>query len=211
MDYKIIESGSTGNATLLNGDILIDCGVSYKALSSVVRSLRLVLLTHIHSDHFNKATIKRLAKERPTLRFGCCKWLVNDLLTLGVQVGNVDIYQVGKWYSYTAFQVATLNLYHDVQNCGYRVQIKGDRAIYMTDTATVEGVQAKNYNLYLVEANYIEEEIKEKIKAKEELGEYAYERRVIQTHLSKEQCDKFLLDNMGDNSEYAYLHQHKDR
>ena len=76
MNYKILNSGSDGNCTLINDIIAIDMGVSYKLLTPHVEKLRLVLLTHVHSDHFNKATIRRLAKDRPTLRFGCCKWLV---------------------------------------------------------------------------------------------------------------------------------------
>ncbi|WMI81909.1 MBL fold metallo-hydrolase [Anaerotignum sp. MB30-C6] len=210
MKFNIISSGSTGNATVLNDEILIDCGVSYKSLVGVMRGLKIALLTHIHGDHFNRTTISRLAKERPTLRFGCCEWLVRDLLDCGVDEKNIDVYQIGKWYDYTAFQVATVRLYHDVPNCGYRVQIQGRKAIYMTDTVSVEGIQAKDYDLYLVEANYIDEEIQEKIKEKEQLGEYSYERRVLQTHLSKEQCDEFLMENMNDKSEYVYMHQHKD-
>lgn len=34
----------------------------------------------------------------------------------------------------------------------------------MTDTKTVEGISAKNYDLYLVEGNYDEDEIEERIK-----------------------------------------------
>lgn len=209
MNYKIIASGSTGNATVLGSGILIDCGVSYKALEKAIPVIKLVLLTHIHGDHFNKTTITRLAKERPTLRFGCCDWLVYDLIGCGVNAKNIDVYKIGKWYDYRAFSVSPVNLYHDVPNCGYRVQIQGDKAIYMTDTVTVEGIQAKDYDLYLIEANYIEEEIQEKIREKEANNEYCYERRVLYTHLSKEQCDEFLLENMGDNSKYEYMHQHK--
>ena len=72
--YNIISTGSDGNATILEDFVLIDCGVPYKALEPYVTKLKLVLLTHIHSDHFQKRTIKRLAEERPTLRFGCCGW-----------------------------------------------------------------------------------------------------------------------------------------
>ena len=74
--YNIISTGSDGNATILEDFVLVDCGVPYKALEPYVPKLKLVLLTHIHSDHFQKRTIKRLASERPTLRFGCCRWLV---------------------------------------------------------------------------------------------------------------------------------------
>ena len=66
MNYRIIESGSSGNATIVENIILIDCGVSFKKLKDYYQELKLVLLTHIHSDHFNKTTLKKLAKERPT-------------------------------------------------------------------------------------------------------------------------------------------------
>ena len=56
--YNIISTGSDGNATILEDFVLIDCGVPYKALEPYVTKLKLVLLTHIHSDHFQKRTIK---------------------------------------------------------------------------------------------------------------------------------------------------------
>lgn len=49
MEYEIIASGSTGNAVTFNKNILIDVGVSFKALKTVYKDLQLVLLTHIHS------------------------------------------------------------------------------------------------------------------------------------------------------------------
>ena len=51
IDYNIIATGSKGNAVVIDQKILIDCGVSFKALSKVYRALKLVLLTHIHSDN----------------------------------------------------------------------------------------------------------------------------------------------------------------
>ena len=53
--YNIISTGSDGNATILEDFVLVDCGVPYKALEPYVPKLKLVLLTHIHSDHFQKA------------------------------------------------------------------------------------------------------------------------------------------------------------
>ena len=49
MEYEIISTGSQGNAVVVNNNILIDVGVSFKALTNVYRKLQLVLLTHIHS------------------------------------------------------------------------------------------------------------------------------------------------------------------
>ena len=81
----------------------------------------------------------------------------------------------------------------------------------MTDTKTIEGISAKNYDLYLVEANYKENELEERIKQKQLQGDFTYEWRVKATHLSEEQCVEFLLNNMGKNSEYVFMHQHIER
>lgn len=211
MIYNIISTGSQGNAIVLNSSILIDCGVSFRALSEVRKGLKIVLLTHIHSDHFNKTTIRRLAAERPTLRFACCEWMLPELLACGVSERNIDLLKIGKMYNYGAFKVSPVKLYHDVDNCGWRVFAGEEKAIYMTDTVTLEGISAKNYDLYLVEANYNEPDIQERIRAKEEAGQYVYEYRVLKTHLSKEKADKWLLENVGENSEYVYIHQHAEK
>lgn len=212
MNYEIIATGSQGNAVVLNGSILIDCGVPFRSLAKVKKDLKLVLLTHRHEDHFRKSTIRKLASSRPTLRYACCEWLVPELVSCGVEPKNIDMLKIGRLYGYGAFWVAPVKLYHDVDNCGWRICFgNGEKAIYMTDTVTLEGISAKDYDLYLVEANYSEAEIQERIAAKEASGEYIYEHRVMKTHLSKEKCDQWLLENMGAHSEYVYIHQHIDK
>lgn len=211
MNYNIISTGSQGNAVVLNDYILIDCGVSFKALKSVYKQLQIVLLTHEHIDHINKTTIKRLAKERPTLRFGCCKWLVPILLECNVSERNIDVFEIGKIYDYKAFKVSPIKLYHDVPNCGYRLFFDTKKAIYATDTGHLQGITAKDYDLYLIEANYDEEDLEQRIIEKTAAGQYCYELKVAERHLSHEQASQFLLENMGKNSDYVFLHGHKDK
>ena len=207
--YQIIKTGSKGNAVVINDNILIDWGVSYRNLPA--SQLKLVLLTHEHRDHFNADTIRRLVTERPTLRFACGEFLVEKLVQAGVHCKNIDILKAGVWYRYNSYiKVSPIILYHDVPNYGYRLEISGKKIIYATDTYTLRGIKAKNYDYYLLEANYEEDEIRRKIKDKETTGQYVYEYRVLKTHLSKEECDSFLLENMGNVSEYEYLHYHKD-
>ena len=74
-----------------------------------------------------------------------------------------------------------------------------------------EGISAKNYDLYLVEGNYDEDEIEERIKEKQQDCKYVYEFRAKDSHLSKQQASEFLLNNMGENSEYVLMHQHIER
>ena len=90
INYKIINSGSDGNAVVIEDYILIDCGVSFEKLKPYYKKLKIVFLTHIHSDHFKKSTIRKLAKERPTLRWACGEWLVEELVKREVNKKNID-------------------------------------------------------------------------------------------------------------------------
>lgn len=210
IDYNIISTGSKGNAVVINDITLIDCGVSFKALKEVYKDLKIVLLTHIHSDHFNRTTLRLLSEARPTLRFACCEWLVTPLIETGISKRNIDVLEIGKIYDYKAFKVSPVKLYHDVPNCGYRLFFGKEKAFYATDTSTLAGITAKDYDLYLVEANHEEEEINKRISEKKASGEFVYEIRATRNHLSKEQCDAWIYENIG-NGEYVYLHQHQER
>lgn len=206
MNYKIINSNSEGNGLIIEDTILIDCGITFKSIKDYYKKLEIVLLTHIHQDHFNKSTIKKLASERPTLRFGCCHWLVKELIECGVNKKNIDIYEIGKIYSYRYFKVIPINLYHDVPQCGYKLKINGNKLIYATDTERINHIDAKNYDYYFIEGNYENDE---------ELHSRAvndfYELRVKKTHLSKVQATEWLMQNMGENSKYVFMHEHKER
>jgi ribonuclease BN (tRNA processing enzyme) len=205
MQYSIIQTGSTGNAVIVR-NVMFDCGVSFKALHDHYKNIDLVLLTHQHSDHVNLKTIKKLAEERPTLRFAGGEFLEDKMQ----DIKNFDVLESGKIYDYGAFKVEPIELVHDVPNYGYKVDFNGKKVIYATDTANLDGIEAKGFDLYLIEANYTEEELQQRIAEKEENGEFVYEYRVQETHLSKEQADDFILQNIVDG-EYVYLHEHAEK
>lgn len=211
MNYKIIASSSSGNATIIKDVVLVDCGVSFKKIEPYYKNLKIVLMTHIHKDHFNESTVKKLANERPTLRFACCEWLLCPLLECGVSRKNIDVLKIGVKYDYKLFKVVPVKLYHDVPQCGYRILFDNFKAIYMTDTSTVEGITAKDYDLYLIEANYTDEDIESRINRSYMKNKYCYEIRAIDTHLSKGQACDFLLQNMGEKSEYVFMHEHIEK
>ena len=210
MDYTIISTGSKGNAVILNNAILIDCGVPYKALKPFVKGLKLVLLTHIHSDHFKPETIRKLANERPTLRFGCGKWLLPSVLACGVRKSNIDVYTYSLRTRYTDdLQLIMIPLKHNVSNCGYKLFLNGEKIFYATDCNNLDGIDAPNYDLYMIEANYEDAEIQQRIAEKEAAGQYVYEYQVLNNHLSKQKADNFIAENAGINSRFVYLHGHE--
>lgn len=209
--YKIVSTGSKGNAVIINDYMLIDCGVPYSKLADYADNLKIVMLTHIHSDHFNPATLRRLARKRPTLRFACPEWLSVQLIGAGVPKRQIDIVKPGGVYDYGKFKISLVRLYHNVPNCGYRVYFGDEKLIYATDTNTMAGITAQNYDLYMIEANYTTAEIEERIAQKQRAGEYAYETQVLRNHLSFEAAQQWLADNIGPEGRYVFLHGHEER
>lgn len=98
-------------------------------------------------------------------------------------------------------------------NCGYKIIIKKTnyKIFHITDVASLDHIEAKNYDFYAVEANYNEDDLLRRIQEKQEQNIFSYEFRLPQTHLSEEQWNKFMLENAGDNSECIKIHQHKER
>ena len=201
---KVISSGSEGNAVIYNNAIMVDCGVSLKALQEVKRSLKIVLLTHKHSDHLKIRTLQRLQAERPTLRVACGDFLLEELPC----IKNIDVLQVGKIYDYGAFKVSPVKLYHDVPNVGWRIFLNnGQKIFHATDTVHLEGITAKGYDLYAIEHNYCEEYIQQAIEEARARGEYTHAYGNINTHLSIQQARAFIEANRKESSEVLELHK----
>lgn len=224
MTYNIIATGSRGNAVLINDSILIDCGIPWKKLITYEDKIRLVLLTHKHGDHFTPSTVKTLHKRHPAIRWGCCEWMVGPLLEAGVDKRVVDVFFLEKHTIYFGLaNVMPVPLVHDVPNCGYRVFFpvvacdschtigKVESLFYATDCATLDGVEVKDCDLYMIEANHNREEIGARISEKRASGEYSYEVYARRNHLSQEQALDWLAANSGPHSKYVFLHQHQER
>lgn len=212
MTYNIISTGSKGNAVIINDIILIDCGVPFKKLEPHIKPLKLALLTHIHGDHFKPSTARALHRERPALRWGCCYWMVEPLLEAGIDKRLIDVMELNKRYDYgraLGASVKPVPLVHDVPNCGYKLKANRERIFYATDTGTLDGISAKNYDLYMLEANHTRAELETRIAEKKVAEVFAYEYAAARNHLSQEQAMDWLAENAGANSKYVFLHQHE--
>lgn len=204
--YQIIGTGSNGNCLVYHGNIMVDCGVAFDHIKPIIKNIQIVLLTHSHGDHIKPETLKKLMAERPTVRIGCCEWMTDFVKQYPK---NVDVYEIGKIYNYGAFRLSPVKLYHDVENCGYRI-FKGEHKLFhATDTAHLEGITAKGYDLFAIEHNYDADTVWESIARIEAAGGFAHQRGSINSHLSEQQAREFISANRKPDSVVVRLHESK--
>ena len=210
MKYEVIESGSSGNCIVIDGFFMIDCGLSYRKIKDKLKNIKLIFISHSHQDHLNKTTIRQIAYEKPTIKFAVGSTdLINVLLDCGVRSGNIFALISNKWYDLGMLKVRLEPLEHDVPNHLCKFEIRNKKGIYIVDTNTVDNVIAKDYDLYLIEANYMDEVLEKHKQELDENHEFDHLYRVERVHLSFAQANDFLIENMGKDSIYEYIHKSK--
>jgi len=200
---NVLSSGSKGNCEIYHKSIAIDMGIPFSMIKPHLHELQLVLISHRHGDHFNIATIKKLAFERPSLRFGVGEWM----LPLMQGIRNIDVYEFGKWYDYGHFKISIGKLYHDVENCFYRIEKEGHKTFRATDTAHLIGITAAEYDLFSLEFNYNDDTIHDSIERIQAKGGFAYQTGAINSHLSEQQARDFIFKNRKESSQVIRLHE----
>lgn len=211
MKYNILGSSSKGNSIIVEDILCLDVGISYTKIKDYLSKVKLIFISHIHKDHLNPATIKQLAYNFPNMKFLTgSKAVVGRLVELHVSKKNIfyiDTSKGNNWFDLGLISVKLEPLAHDVENYCLHFDIHGKKGIYIVDTNNVDNINAKNYALFLVENNYQESVLKRHIQECVDEGQLRYLNRVPHTHLSAELANSFLIENMGSNSEFCYIHQ----
>lgn len=221
MTCEIISTGAkTGNAVLLNGCLLFDCGISWNRLKDYAKQISLVFLTHRHTDHFNIQAIGSLCKRRPLVRVVCSTNLLANLASRAkVPLDRIILVRpedqskrIRDWVYGLDLEVSSFHLIHDVENVGWIVRIEGSEqdgtAMYATDTHHIP-IAAPDLDLYMIEGNYTQDDIERRIAEKAEAGVFSYEGRVMQSHMSMETAVEWLRENADPyKSRIVFLHGH---
>ena len=208
MRYNIVGSSSKGNAIIVEDMLMLDCGVSYISIKKYLKKVKLIFISHAHQDHLLETTIKKIVYNHPTIKFLTgSKEVIKKMYECKVPIKCLIYLKIGKWYDLGLLKVKLEQLYHDTTNCALKWQINDKKGIYAVDTSKIDHIKAKNYDLYLIESNYTEQLLKQHIEECEDKNELYYLNRVSNTHLSFEQANSFLIENMGVNSAYQYIHK----
>ena len=145
MKTNIISSSSKGNCIVINDYLMLDCGVTYKKLEQVIDKIKIIFISHEHKDHLNPTTIKKIAYEKPNIKFLVGKYLVPKLVKLGVDKLSIITFDLDKWYTIGIFNAKMQYLFHDVPNNCLHIEFNnGEKLFYAVDTAKIDHIEAKN-------------------------------------------------------------------
>ena len=193
MIFKTIETGSAGNAFLLD-DLMIDCGLSWKKILHAAKKTSWVLLTHEHGDHLCIATLRKIVAIH-SVGIVCGQWLKDALVSRGVPDDDIVIVEAGGIYEIGEYTISPIHAPHDVPNFGYRIMKDGWRHLHITDSATLEGITAKNYDSASIECNHHRGRALELIKEADDEGIFTHLKGAINSHLSVEEVIEFCKAN----------------
>lgn len=192
MKLKILGSSSSGNCYILESRssvLIIECGVSVglikKALSYNLSKVAGCIVTHSHNDHARHID-KMVAMGIPTLALPS---VFGDHNVLQTNPNAIHI-KDGKGYIFGEFKIAAFPVYHDVPCVGYLISHpEMGRLLFVTDTMTLD-YRFTNLNNILIEANYADDILQERI----DRGEIpaSHRDRLRLTHMELETTKRVL-------------------
>ena len=197
-------SSSSGNMFHIEtkkANILIDAGVSYKAIKEGLNSINknvedidAILVTHEHTDHIKG--IPLLCRKNSRIPIYTCtktaKYLKELLSSQNIACDNIIDVEYNTPFNILDIEVTPFETSHDaVMPCGYNLKSDGKILSYATDLGYVSDdifMYLKKSDYHIIESNYD--------KTMLEFGKYAYpiKRRIAGPtgHLSNDDTAKFI-------------------
>ncbi len=161
MAVNIISSSSKGNCTIINNDIMIDIGVPYTSIEQYVMKLKYILITHIHCDHINLRTLKKVLETNPFIKI-----FTNDTVMLHIKgkpsfknfgsLNFIDTLMNDKYYC------VRIPGKHSTEVSGFAITSKAQYPMvnmcYMTDSWDMSKLEMSylEYDIAMIEGNHCE-------------------------------------------------------
>ncbi len=201
MKIYVIESGSKGNATLIENDnhlLLLDMGISLCSLENALKEINkniydidALLLTHCHSDH------TKGVKYLPPLDIYCTEGTYDAL-----NVINIKAY---KSFELDGFKITPISTSHDVPNpVGFLFENGKESLVYLTDSGFIPDKTLSymhNADYYVIESNH---NVKMLFECSRPLA--LKERIASDTgHLSNEDAASYMVDLVGNKTKEIIL------
>lgn len=145
LDYKIIGSGSKGNAVRIM-DIMIDCGLPYNKMKEELYKCKVLFITHIHTDHLRMKTYMNIIKYHRNIKI-IGNWQVAERVRVDI-ISNVNPIKTKNWI------LQPFEVKHNVITQGFTLKTKDKDLIYVTDSAGTENWIKGKYDYLFIESNH---------------------------------------------------------
>ncbi len=193
MKITSLASGSSGNAYVINGQLLLEAGLSPNKLKKKLWKNNLTLgqidacfISHNHKDHSRAASF--LADSGIDIVIP----ISEDGEENNIRADRLYPINGGKTIKVNNYFVKAVDMSHGEHAClGYFVldTDKDERLFYATDSMYIKQ-NPQNVNYLMIEVNYQQEYLEEAIQ--EGQMSRANMRRVLKNHMSLENAIKFL-------------------
>jgi phosphoribosyl 1,2-cyclic phosphodiesterase len=205
MDIKVLASGSSGNAYLVDDgytNILLDCGIPAATIRErcgfTLHEIDSCLVTHAHQDHCK--SIGDLAAK--SIDIYTAQETIDACHVRGHRlhaIAPLNVFEIG------TFKVTPFDVQHDApMPLGFLLESKplGERLLYITDTPYLKYKIGK-LDYILAECNYDPDSLH----AAEDTGrtDYALASRIVKSHMNVDTLVKMLTANDLSKLKQIYL------
>ncbi|MDO5027833.1 MAG: MBL fold metallo-hydrolase [Bacillota bacterium] len=209
-----LASGSSGNCQYIESDhgkILIDAGLSGKAIINLLKSIGVrpedldaIFVTHEHRDHIHGVGILSRKLDLPIYANGQTWQAMKDSLGK-LEMKNVKEFSIDQPFYFKDIFIRPVPTFHDAANPnGYTLADEKSKISLITDTGWVgqEIIDAiKDSDLYFLESNHDVDMLK--------AGPYSWplKQRVLSTrgHLSNDNCSQVAREILKGQGEALVL------
>ena len=206
LDYRIISSGSYGNAVRIR-NVMIDCGISFSKMKEDLYKCQYLLITHDHQDHVKPAVLNQIVAQFPNIEIYSTYKVarLNDAVT----AINTDYLPI--WLSKVRCNMWAIPVPHNTVCFGYVLQFADLDLVYATDlkdTAELERFAETNgirFDYTFLEANY--DETKLRLLGDSWHGQYNAYVDSSERHLARDEPLRFFARYRKEGGEYIELHK----
>jgi L-ascorbate metabolism protein UlaG (beta-lactamase superfamily) len=129
---------------------MIDIGVPFKNIKEeLYDNVRVILLTHIHSDHINPSTLASVKKLFPNIPIFGNYEVYQTYPDFGINVVNAGFKFKAGQYEFEAFDCE-----HNALCYGYVWEMDGQTILYATDLTTTKNIPERQYDAIFLESNH---------------------------------------------------------
>lgn len=206
LDYKILSSGSMGNAVRIR-NIMIDCGIAFNKMKEELYKCQYLLITHDHQDHVKPQVLAQIEKQFPNIEI---------YSTYKVARMNDSVIAINTDYLPIHLPKASCKIWavpvpHNTICFAYVLHFEDMAIVYATDLKNTIDLsrfteeEGFRYDYTFLEANY--DETKLMLLGNAWHGQYNAYVDSSERHLSKDESLRFYVKYRTEGGEYIELHK----